>query len=98
MPPRIGVAGRAACCVCVKLGTVAWQSARDDPGQSVHLALAEARKDAASQVADNEEIVSESIRLDGSGSPRLDDASVMEFHYIYTVMVPGCSGWSRPLT
>jgi hypothetical protein len=61
-------------------------------------ALAEARKDAAARVADNELIIGESFRLDGSGSPRWDDSSLMEFHYVYTVMVPGCAGWSRPLT
>ena len=70
----------------------------DDPRRSVNLALAEARSDAASRVAVNEQVIAESVRLDGSGSPRWDDDSVMEFHYVCTVMVPGCSGWSRPLT
>jgi hypothetical protein len=47
---------------------------------------------------ENEEVPSGSVRLDGSGSPLLEDASLMEFHYVYTVMVPGCSSWGRPLT
>ena len=41
----------------------------NDPRRSVNLALAEARSDAASRVAVNEQVIAESVRLDGSGSP-----------------------------
>jgi hypothetical protein len=66
--------------------------------KNMNAVFAAAERDARAAVADNEEVASGSVRLDGSGSPRPDDDSVVEFHYVYTVMLPGCSGWSRPLT
>ena len=63
----------------------------------INQALVEAREDAASRVGDNEKLIGDSVRIDGSGSPGWHDDSVMEFHYTYVVMVPGCSGWSKPL-
>jgi hypothetical protein len=63
------------------------------------LAAAERHAEAVASLGDDEKLIGGSVRLnDGPGSPRLDDDSVMEFHYTYTVMVPGCSGWSMPLT
>jgi hypothetical protein len=58
-------------------------------------ALVEACEDAASRVADNEKIVPESIRIEDT-SVHHDDLSRVDVRYV--VMVPGCSGWSAPLT
>lgn len=62
------------------------------------LAAAERHAEAVASLGDDEELIGGSVSLDGPGSPRLDDDSVMDFHYTYKVMVPGCSGWSMPLT
>lgn len=66
--------------------------------KNMNAVLAAAERKAREALAENEEVPSGSVRLDGSGSPLLEDASLMEFHYVYTVMVPGCSSWGRPLT
>ena len=65
---------------------------------NISRALAAAERQARASVGDSEELASGSVRLDGSGSPRLDDETVMEFHYVYVVRVPGCTGWGMPLT
>lgn len=67
----------------------------------MHQAIASATQDAASQLGENEQLITESVQLDGSGTARWDDAAqdfaLMEFHYTCTVMVPGCTGWSKPV-
>ncbi|BBY91325.1 hypothetical protein MGALJ_09940 [Mycobacterium gallinarum] len=72
------------------------------PRRKAHEATAAALKDAASQLADNEQLIAESVRLDGTGTARWSEAhedyALMDFPYTYTVMVPGCTGWSRPVT
>jgi hypothetical protein len=60
-------------------------------------ALTKARNDAASRVGENEQLIADSVRIDGPGYARHDDDSLMDFHYLCTVMMAGCSGWSMPV-
>jgi hypothetical protein len=64
----------------------------------IQRALAEATEDAASRLSDDEKLITDSVRIDGPGYAQLGDDSLMDCHYTCTVMMPGCSGWSMPLT
>ncbi|SKG49576.1 hypothetical protein [Mycobacteroides abscessus] len=59
-------------------------------------ALEAARNEAAARLGDNEQVIADSVRIDGSGSAHLDDDSLKVFHYTYTVATPGCPSWSTP--
>lgn len=60
--------------------------------------LAAATQDALSQLGDDEKLIGDSVRMDGSGYPHPSNDALMDFHYVCTVMVPGCTGWSTPAT
>jgi hypothetical protein len=69
------------------------------PGQAkLQHALAEATQDAISQLGDNEKLIPESVRTDGPAFAQRGNDALMNFNYVCTVMVPGCTGWSTPAT
>lgn len=67
------------------------------PGK-IQRALAAATQDALSQLGDDEKLIGESVRIDGPGFPQRGNDALMDFNYVCTVMVPGCTGWSTPAT
>ncbi len=60
-------------------------------------ALQVALRDAVARLCDGEQLVSDSVRVEGSGSPHPDDDAVMVFRYMCTVVTPDCPGWSSPV-
>jgi hypothetical protein len=67
------------------------------PAKSQH-AMAAATQDALSQLGDGEQLIGESVRIDGTGYARQGNDALMDFNYVCTVMVPGCTGWSTSAT
>lgn len=67
----------------------------------MHQAITAATQDAASQLGENEQFITESVQLDGSATARWDDATedfaLMDFHYTCSVMMPTCTDWSKPV-
>ena len=64
----------------------------------IQRALVEATQDAASRVGENEKLIADTVRIDGLGYPQRGNDALMDFDYVCTVMVPGCTGWSTPAT
>lgn len=75
-------------------GVVVVPNVRHNTGRALQAA---AENDALAQVTDDEKLIRESVRVE-SMTPQSDDLSRLNVYYVCTVMVPGCSGWSRPLT
>jgi len=71
-------------------------------GGKVHWALAAAAQDAASRLGENEQLFADSVRLVGTGAARWSEAhedyALMDLPYTYVVRVPGCTGYSVPVT
>jgi hypothetical protein len=68
----------------------------NDPDSTAVNKLAAAKNHALSQVAENEQIIADSIHIEEITVHH--DFSVVDVRYDFTVMVPGCSGWSKPLS
>lgn len=67
-------------------------------GRNPRTVLAAAAQQALEQLGENEQLIAESVRIDGGGAMRPGDETVMDWGYTYVVMVPGCTGWATPAT
>ena len=74
-------------------GVVAMPNVRN---QNIRAVLAAAERDALASVGDNEQLASGTVRIDGGGSMRPGDETVMDWGYTYVVIVPGCASWGTP--